>query len=174
MARLLRPKKINGSFMTAQALYALFECTDRWTGELFLPEDDAMVVEQNQVETIFICRHLIVNCFMLMAKLAQYWVVDFYSCVLDQNQRLSIVGKIKSQIMMGQPWTKSTELTVLEEEDRDAACYTNPDVPKKELYLPGSIHGSPHHTAALAKNALVLVSEWGCPHIFLALTCNPK
>jgi hypothetical protein len=28
--------------------------------------------------------------------------------------------------------------------------------------------------AALAKNALVLVSEWGCPHIFLTLTCNPK
>jgi hypothetical protein len=28
--------------------------------------------------------------------------------------------------------------------------------------------------AALAKNALILVSEFGCPHIFLTLTCNPK
>jgi hypothetical protein len=28
--------------------------------------------------------------------------------------------------------------------------------------------------AALAKNALVLVSEFGCPHVFLTLTCNPK
>jgi hypothetical protein len=27
---------------------------------------------------------------------------------------------------------------------------------------------------ALAKNALVLVSEFGCPHVFLTLTCNPK
>jgi hypothetical protein len=26
----------------------------------------------------------------------------------------------------------------------------------------------------LAKNALVLVSEYGCPHVFLTLTCNPE
>jgi hypothetical protein len=26
----------------------------------------------------------------------------------------------------------------------------------------------------LAKNALVLVSEFGCPHVFITLTCNPK
>jgi hypothetical protein len=55
--------------------------------------------------------------------------MDFYSCILDQ--RLSIAREIKPQIMMGQPWTKSTKLTVLEEEDRDAAGYTNPYVPKK-------------------------------------------
>jgi hypothetical protein len=36
------------------------------------------------------------------------------------------------------------------------------------------VHGSPHHTTALAKNALVLVSEFGCPHVFLTLACNPK
>jgi hypothetical protein len=28
--------------------------------------------------------------------------------------------------------------------------------------------------SALAKNALILVSEFGCPHVFLTLTCNPK
>jgi hypothetical protein len=28
--------------------------------------------------------------------------------------------------------------------------------------------------AALAKNAIILVSEFGCPHVFLTLTCNPK
>jgi hypothetical protein len=27
---------------------------------------------------------------------------------------------------------------------------------------------------ALAKDALVLVSEFGCLHVFLTLTCNPK
>ncbi len=27
---------------------------------------------------------------------------------------------------------------------------------------------------ALAKNALTLVSEFSCPHVFLTLTCNPK
>ena len=26
----------------------------------------------------------------------------------------------------------------------------------------------------LAKNALVLVSEFGCPHVYITLTCNPK
>jgi hypothetical protein len=26
----------------------------------------------------------------------------------------------------------------------------------------------------LAKNALVLVSEFGCPHVLITLTCNPK
>jgi hypothetical protein len=27
---------------------------------------------------------------------------------------------------------------------------------------------------ALAGNALILVSEFGCPHVFITLTCNPK
>jgi hypothetical protein len=27
--------------------------------------------------------------------------------------------------------------------------------------------------SALANNALVLVAEYGCPHVFLNLTCNP-
>ena len=27
---------------------------------------------------------------------------------------------------------------------------------------------------ALARNALILVSEFGCPHVFITLTCNPK
>ncbi len=30
------------------------------------------------------------------------------------------------------------------------------------------------HLSALVKNALVLVSEYGCPHEFLTLTCNPE
>jgi hypothetical protein len=76
IARLLRPEKINGSFTTVQALYAPFytplKHIDRQTGEPFLPEDNAMVVEQNQVENIVILRHLIVNRFMFIARLAQY------------------------------------------------------------------------------------------------------
>jgi len=28
--------------------------------------------------------------------------------------------------------------------------------------------------AAAAKNALVLVSQFGCPYLFITLTCNPK
>ncbi len=39
---------------------------------------------------------------------------------------------------------------------------------------PDSVHGTQRHLSALAKNALVLVSEYGCPHVFLTLTCNPE
>jgi len=48
------------------------------------------------------------------------------------------------------------------------------DMHKEESYLPSSVHGSPRHMAALARNALILVSEYGCPHVFITLTCNPK
>ncbi len=74
--------------------------------------------------------------------------------------------------MMGQTRQTSGDLTEHEEQDRHAAGYF--DEPKNESYLPSSVHGSPHHMAALAKNALILVSEFGCPQVFLTLTCNPK
>jgi hypothetical protein len=107
---------------------------------------------------------------MLMARLAQYWLMDFYSQVLDQ--RMSIIRKIKTRIMMGQTRRISNNLTEHEEQERHAAGYI--DEPKNELYLPSSVHGSPRHMTALAKNALVLVSEFGCLHVFSTLTCNPK
>ncbi len=78
----------------------------------------------------------------------------------------------KNWIMMGQTRQTSDTLTNHEEQDRHAAGYI--DEPKNELYLPSSVNGSPHHMTALAKNALVLVSEFGCPHVFLTPTCNPK
>jgi hypothetical protein len=74
--------------------------------------------------------------------------------------------------MMGQTRQISDNLNEHEEQDRHVAGYS--DEPKKELYLPSSVHGSPRHMAALAKNALVLVSKFGCPHLFITLTCNPK
>ncbi len=73
---------------------------------------------------------------------------------------------------MGQTRQISNNLTEHEEQDRHAAGYI--DEPKNELYLPSSVHGSPHHMTASAKNALVLVSKFGCPHVFITLTCNPK
>ena len=73
---------------------------------------------------------------------------------------------------MGQTRQKNDALTEHKEQDRHAAGYT--EQPKNESYLPSSVHGSPCHMAALAKNALVLVSAFGCPHVFLTLTCNPK
>jgi hypothetical protein len=107
---------------------------------------------------------------MLMAQLAQYGLMDFYLRVLDQRMR--IIRKIKTQIMMGQTRQTSNNLTKHEEQDGHAAGYI--DEPKNESFLPSSVHGSPRHMTALAKNGLVLVSEFGCPHVFLTLTCNPK
>ncbi len=73
---------------------------------------------------------------------------------------------------MGQTRQTSDTLTKHEEQDRRAAGYI--DEPKNESYLLSSVHASPHHMTALAKNALVLVSDFGCPHVFLTLPGNSK
>jgi hypothetical protein len=112
------------------------------------------VIEEHQVQGGSIFSHLRVNRFMMMSRLAQYWLMDFYSRVLDQ--RMSIIGKIRNRIMMGQTRQTSDDLTEHEEQDRRVAAYI--DEPKNESYLPSSVHGSPRHMAALAKNALILVS----------------
>jgi hypothetical protein len=85
---------------------------------------------------------------------------------------MSIIWKINTWIMMGQTRQTFNNLTKHEGKERHAAGYI--DESKNESYLPSSVHGSPGHMTALAKNALVLVSEFGCPHVFLTLTCNPK
>ncbi len=54
--------------------------------------------------------------------------MDFYSRVLDQ--RMSIVRKMKTRIMMGQNKQTSDTLTKHEEQDRLAAGYV--DEPKNE------------------------------------------
>ncbi len=69
----------------------------------------------------------------------------FYSRVLDQ--RMCIIRKIKTWIMMGQTRQTSNNLTKHEEQDRRAAGYI--DEPKNESYLPSSVHGSLHHMTAL-------------------------
>jgi hypothetical protein len=71
-----------------------------------------------------------------MARLLQYWLMDFYLQVLDQ--RMSIVGKIKNRIMMGgQTRQLSNSLNEHKEQDRIAAGYI--DQPKKESYLPSHL-----------------------------------
>ncbi len=73
---------------------------------------------------------------------------------------------------MGQTRQISNNLTEHEEQDRHAAGYI--DEPKNELYLPSSVHGSPRHMTALAKNALILVPEFGCPHEFITLNMQSQ
>ena len=94
MARLLRPEKIGGKYMTATAAHAPYQCIDSRTGEPFTHTEDAVVVEAYQIHDTLIHRSLRVNHFMLLARLAQYWLMDFYSRVLDQ--RMSIVRKMKT------------------------------------------------------------------------------
>ncbi len=77
--------------------------------------------------------------------------------------------------MMGQPRQTRNTYSVeddLDEEKRRGAGYI--DEPRKESYLPDSVHGSQRHLSALAKNAFVLVSEYSCPHVFLTLTYNTE
>jgi hypothetical protein len=78
MAMMLRPEKKHGEYMTAQASYTSFQCIDIHTGELFAPTKDQCQVKANGVQGVLICCLLRVNCFMLMARLAQYWLMDFY------------------------------------------------------------------------------------------------
>ena len=85
---------------------------------------------------------------------------------------MSIIGKIKNRMLMGQTRQTSVSLNKYDKQDKIASGYI--DEPKNELYLLSSVHGSPCHMAALAKNPLVLVLEFGCPHVFLIMTCNPK
>jgi len=78
--------------MTAQARYAPIECIDSHTGQAFAPTEDQSEIEEHQVQGASTFPHVRVNRFMMMARLAQYWLMDFYSRVLDQ--RMSIIGKI--------------------------------------------------------------------------------
>jgi len=135
-------EKIGRAFMTAQARYAPVECMDSRTGRAFALTEDQSEIEERQVQGGSIFPRLRENRFMMMSRLAQYWLMDFYSRVLDQ--RMSIIGKIRYRIMMGQTRQTSDDLTEHEEQDRHAARYI--DEPKNESYLPSIVHGSPRVT----------------------------
>ena len=142
MSRLIMQEKIGRAFMTAQAQYAPVGYEDSHTGQAFAPTEDQSEIEEHQVQGGSIFPHLRVNRFMMMSRLAQYWLMDFYSRVLDQ--RMSIIGKIRNRIMMGQTRQASDDLTEHEEQHRCVAAYI--DEPKNESYLPSIVHGSPRVT----------------------------
>ncbi len=84
---------MHGEYMPAQASYAPFRCIDIHTRELFAPTRDQCQVKANRVQSVSICCLLRVYRFILMAWLAQYWLMDFYLQVLDK--RMSIIRKMK-------------------------------------------------------------------------------
>ncbi len=85
MSRLLKPEKgISGNYMTAKADFGPYHFVDSRTGEPFHDDESSVEVNQYKIPGEFISYELRVNRFMLMSRLAQNWLMDFYSSVLDQ------------------------------------------------------------------------------------------
>jgi hypothetical protein len=94
MWRLLMPEQYGSEYTTAMAVGPPFEILDSRTGYPFLPNRNSSEIEEHQIEGIAVRRTLRTNCFMLMSRVAQYWLMDFYSRVCDQ--RLSIIGNMRN------------------------------------------------------------------------------
>jgi hypothetical protein len=78
MARMLMPEKIGHKHMTAPArYYSETQIIDCHTGGPFASDDDVDQVDQHGMQ-ITTCRFLTVNWFILMFRLAQYWLLDFF------------------------------------------------------------------------------------------------
>jgi hypothetical protein len=85
MARMLMPKKIGCKYMTTPArYYSETQIIDSCTRERFAPDEDADQVDQHGMQ-ITTCQFLRVNLFITMFRLAQCWLLDFFSCVPDQD-----------------------------------------------------------------------------------------
>jgi hypothetical protein len=79
MARMLMPEKIGRKYMTAPArYYSETQIIDCCTGERFASDEDVDQVDQHGMQ-ITTCQYLRVNRFILMFRLAQYWLLDFFT-----------------------------------------------------------------------------------------------
>ena len=172
MSRMLMPERNGQTYLTSPSKQLETVSIDCRTGEPFAKDDHGNQAQQHGID-ITLHQHLRVNWYILMHELSQYWMLDLFSCVRDE--RLSVIDQISDRIMMGQSRQRRKIYSAdddIDEEERRGAGYI--DEPKKSSYLPDSVNGSQRHMSTLAKNALVLVSEFGCPHVFLTLTCNPE
>jgi hypothetical protein len=114
MLRMLMPKKIGCKYMTAPArYYSETQIIDHHTGVPFASDEYIDQVDQHGM-LITTCQFLRVNWFILMFRLAQYWLLDFFTY---SDQRLSNIGQTRDQIMMGQP--RQTRNTYRVEDDLD-------------------------------------------------------
>ena len=172
MSRLMMPERKGETYLEALSKHAKTVRIDSRTGEPFSSDCDDSDVKQHGIDVVM--RQLLrVNRHILMDRLSQYWLLDLFSRVRDD--RLSVIEQFQERIFMGQPRQGKKRYSAdddIDEEERRGAGYI--DEPKRSSYLPDSVHGSQRHMSNLAKNALVLVSEFGCPHVFLTLTCNPE
>ncbi len=74
MVRMLMPEKIGRKYMTD---YSETQIIDSRIGEPFVSDEDVDHVDQHAMQ-ISTCRFLRVNQFMLMFRLAQHWLLDFF------------------------------------------------------------------------------------------------
>jgi hypothetical protein len=120
MARMLMPDKIGCKHMTAPArYYSETQIIDSCIGEPFASDEDVDQVDQHGMQ-ITTCQFLRVNRFILMFRLTQYWLLDFFSHICDQ--RLSIIGQMRDQIMMGQPRQTTKTYSVEDDLDKEEWC----------------------------------------------------
>jgi hypothetical protein len=175
-ARILRPEQNHhGNYMTAIAPNLPKVPIDSRTGHCFSDDADELQIEQFSLPDVLVHSTLIVNRFQRMARLAEYWICDMYSRQIDQ--RMDIIRNLESRIMMGQPRSQSQVAPISEEEEleRDGAGFNDPDDEDNIVsYVPKSVTGSKRHMKSCARNALQLISNFGSPHVFLTLTCNPN
>ncbi len=79
MARMLLPEKIGRKYMTAPArFYSETQIIDSRTGEPFASDEDVDQVDKHDMK-ITTCQFLRINWFILMFRLAQYWLLGFFT-----------------------------------------------------------------------------------------------
>ena len=175
MARILRPEHdSNGNFMTAIAPNIPQSPIDSRSGDTFSDDADELEIAEFSIPNVLVPSRLIVNRFSRMARVAEFWICDMFSRQIDQ--RMDTIRNLESRIMMGQSRSQRQVIAISEEEEleRDAAGFNDPDDEDKIVsYLPSSVTGSKRHMKSCARNALQLISNLGCPHVFLTITCNP-
>jgi hypothetical protein len=123
MARMLMPEKIGRKYITAPArYYSETQIIDSCSGEPFASDEDVDQVDQHGMQ-ITTCRFLRVNQFILMFRLAQYWLLIFFD--------VFVINQMRDQIIMGQPRQTRNTYSVeddLDKEERHGAGYDNINV----------------------------------------------
>ncbi len=129
-------EKIGAEYMIALAKYKGVDIIDSCTRERTVRNSE----DTENMEEIHGQRYLRTNQFIVMSRLAQYWLLDFFSCVRDQ--RLSVIDQLlRDCIMMCQQRQKRSTYNVaddLEMEERHVVGYAEES--KMDKLLPDSFH----------------------------------
>ena len=118
------------------------------------------------------------NRFQLLYRIGQTYIVDMSSTLIDSrmdyqkdNQKM-ILGTDHAMDNDGNDNDENDEND--ENDDNDDDDDSDNDERDKKVFLSESLHGSRRHLKKKQLNSLALIAEYGKPHMFLTLTCNPK